>query len=53
MIKYSEVEALNTPDEHIDDRAAYQSEYEEWVENGCKKAAEVIARSEAENQIQK
>ena len=44
---------MNTPDEHVDDRAAYQSEYAEWVENGCKKAAEVIARSEAENQIQK
>lgn len=39
---------MNTPDEHADDRAAYQSEYEEWVENGCKKAAEIINHFEEE-----
>ena len=44
---------MNTPDEHADNMTVYQSEYEEWVENGYKKAAEIVIRSEAENQIQK
>ena len=44
---------LNITDERIGNTTAYQSEYEEWVKNGCKKAAEVIARSTTENQIQK
>ena len=40
---------LNITDERIGDTTAYQSEYEEWIENGCKKAAEVITRSEEKN----
>ena len=42
------VEELNMPDKSVDEATTYQSDFEEWVQNGCKKAAEIVNRSEEE-----
>lgn len=37
-------------EEHIDPSMTVQTEFEEWVENGCKKAEELINNSDKENE---
>lgn len=37
-------------DEHIYPSMTFQTEFEEWVKNGCKKAEELINNSDKENE---
>lgn len=39
---------MNTVEERIDPSSTYQTEFEEWLENGCKKAEEIISNSDKE-----
>ncbi len=35
-------------EEHIEPSMTLQTEFDEWIENGCEKAAEIICNSDTE-----
>ena len=37
-------------EEHIDPSMTVQTDFDEWVENGCKKAEDLITNSDKENE---